>query len=279
MAKNIKSYLITGIMALAGLYLVLLLYFIIAEDSFVFHPNYTTRNVSALDSSFNYKAISIITKDEETIKGFEITCADTNGYWVLFLHGNSGNISDMTHPERAKFYNEHGYNVLIIDYRGFGESTGTPSENGLYIDAMAAFDYLSVVKGVPNNRIIIHGWSLGSGVASKLASEVKCKALILEGAFTSVPAVGERLYPFIPARLISKNKFDTESRIDKINCGVLFLHAYDDQQIPYDMSETLYAKANEPKAFIKLKGGHIKAYKQSKELMYNAIDMFINNQK
>ncbi len=279
MANKTKTYIINSIIGLIGLYLLLLLYFVVAEDSFVYHPDYTTRKVASLDSSYRYKSVSIVTKDSETIKGWEITTSDSTAPWVLFLHGNAGNISDMTHPERAKYYNQYGYNVLLIDYRGFGESTGKPSEQGLYIDAMAAFDYLSITKAIPNKKIIIHGWSLGSGVATHLASEVDCGALILEGAFTSVPAVGERYYPFIPAKLISKNRFDSESRIDKIKCGILFLHALDDAQIPFDMSETLYSKAIEPKAFVKLKGGHIEAYKQSKELMYEAIDMFVNNRK
>jgi len=187
---------------------------------------------------------------------------DSAAVWVLVCHGNAGNL---TLTKRQDFYarlRALGVGVLAFDYRGFGESEGrTPNEAGLYRDGQAAYDFLRKVRGVPANRIVLFGHSLGSGVAVDLATHAEAAGLIVEGAYTSVPNVGQERYPIFPVRLIASNRFESIDKIERVSMPKLVLHATDDQIIPYQHGRTLYAKAKEPKQFVTLTGGHEDAYR------------------
>lgn len=261
----------------AIMYVAVVSYMVLAEDSFIFHPNGTTRSVTAPPDSLHlkYNDLTIKTPDSETLKGWQVLASDTATQWVLFLHGNAGNISDNTHPQRAKHFVDMGYNFMIFDYRGFGASTGKPSEQGLYTDAQTVYNFLTQTKKVPANKIIIYGWSLGSGVAINLASTNPCKALITEGAYTTIPAVGQSYYPFIPVELVAKNRFDSFSKIAKVQCPVLLLHSPTDLQIPFYMSESLFQRAtSSKKQLVRVVGGHVNA-QQSDPNFYKAIALFL----
>jgi fermentation-respiration switch protein FrsA (DUF1100 family) len=258
-------------------------WFISNETSIVFHPDYTTRSLGTPPDSLhlNFKPVTLTTSDKVAIKGWEIISpnADTSATWILFFHGNAGNVSDMGYPQRYAGWAGLGYNTLSMDYRGFGASEGKPTEKGLYIDAQTAYNYLVNEKGVTPSNIVIYGYSLGTGIATELATKVPAKALVLEGAYTSIPDIGAELYPFLPINWMASNKFENKSKITKINTPVLFLHAKDDAQIPFAHGQKLFALAKEPKKFVELTGGHINAQFVDREKMYGELQDFISSIK
>jgi len=180
--------------------------------------------------------------------------------WILVLHGNAGNLGTPGRPEHDRQLRELGFGVLALDYRGYGDSEGTPSEAGLYADARAAFDYLTSVRGVTPGRIVLYGHSLGSAVAIQLATQVPAAGLIIEGAFTSVPDRGAEVYPYVPVRLIARNRFPSLGRMRHLRMPVLVIHGRDDSTIPIAHGRRLFEAAPEPRTFLEVAGGHDDAY-------------------
>lgn len=178
--------------------------------------------------------------------------------WVLFLHGNGSNVAsrlNILHYERLRAL---GVNVMTPEYRGYGGVAGVPTEQGLADDARHAYDLLRR-RNVAPGRIVIYGWSLGSAVAVNLASHVDEAAVILEGAPSSIVAIGQQRYPFFPIRAIIRNPFESISRIDRIDSPSLFLHSPEDQVIPIAEGRKLFEAAKMPKTFVEVSGGHVYA--------------------
>lgn len=202
--------------------------------------------------------------------------ADTTGPWFLLCHGNAGNITLL---KRQRFYRDatrRGFNLLAFDYRSFGASSSEPpSEQGLYDDASVAYRYLTDSLHVPPTRIIIYGHSLGSGVALEMASRFPAAALIIEGAFKSVPSVGQERYRFMPIELLARNRFDNATKIAALRIPVLVMHARADGTIPYAHGEALFARAPEPKAFVSLGGDHDSAWELDHDTYMNAFTDFV----
>jgi hypothetical protein len=173
---------------------------------------------------------------------------------VLFLHGNGGNISHRLGS--LELFHRLGLSILIIDYRGYGQSEGSPGEQGTYLDAEAAWRYLVEEQQIPANQIIVFGESLGGGVAAWLAQTHAPRGLILVSAFTSVPDMGAQVYPFLPVRLLARVHYNTLARLPEIHCPVLIVHSRDDEVVPYSHGQQLFAAANAPKEFLEIRGGH-----------------------
>ena len=172
---------------------------------------------------------------------------------LLFCHGNAGNLADRYYflRELVPFAD-----VLLFDYRGYGKNAGSPSEHGLYADAQAAWTWLTTEHGVAPSRIVIFGRSLGGGPAAELATRVPAAGLILDSTFTSIPAMAQRAFPFVPRFLVS-TKFDTLSKLPRITSPVLVIHSDVDEVIPYAMGRALFEAASEPKAWHGIEGaGH-----------------------
>jgi pimeloyl-ACP methyl ester carboxylesterase len=196
---------------------------------------------------------------------------DSSGMWMLICHGNYGNIGYGQRPEFYAFARDAGLNLLAFDYRGFGESDGSADEAGLYQDALASWHYLTDSLGVPPSNIVIFGHSLGSGVATELATRVDAAALVLEGAFTSVIDRGQELYPLLPVRLIGSQRFESLARMPSITEPKLLLHSPEDDVIPFAHSERLLAAAAAPKRLVSVSGGHMDAFSQDKETYFGAL--------
>jgi len=173
---------------------------------------------------------------------------------VMLCHGNAGNISHRL--ESAHFLLGLGVNVLLFDYRGYGESEGTPSEEGVYRDAEAAYRWLRDQKHVEPSNIVIFGRSLGGAVAVELAQQVPCAGVIVESSFTSAADFGRKMFPFLPIGLLIKYRFDSVTKIGQLSCPVLVTHSPEDDLIPFKMGKRLYEAAKPPKKFIELSGGH-----------------------
>jgi uncharacterized protein len=197
--------------------------------------------------------------------------------WILFLHGNGATIAsrlNILHYERLRAL---GANVAAPEYRGFGGVEGTPSEPGVDEDARAAYDYLRGPLHVRPERIVIYGWSLGSAVAVDLASQVDEAAVILEGAPSSIVAIGQQRYPFFPIRLLIRNPFESILKIGNVRSPKLFLHSPEDSLIPIGEGRRLFDAAPGPKAWVEVSGGHVYAAEKDPRF-FPAIQTFLRAQ-
>jgi fermentation-respiration switch protein FrsA (DUF1100 family) len=192
---------------------------------------------------------------------------------VLFCHGNAGNISHRI--ENLRKMRSLGLSVLLFDYRGYGRSEGSPSEEGTYLDARAGWDWLANEKRIPADRVIVWGQSLGGAVASHLAAEVAPGALILESTFTSLPDVGADLYPFLPARWLARMRYDSLGNLQRVRCPVLVIHSRQDEQLRFAYAQRLFAAAPEPKEFLEISGGHNEGFLTSGRTYTDGINGFL----
>ena len=177
---------------------------------------------------------------------------------VIFFHGNGGNISNVGWVGERLY--DRGFNVLLIDYRGYGKSEGQPkSESELYVDGDAALAYVVATLKVPPTRVVLYGQSLGTTVAADLASRNQCAALILESGLSSASAMASASLPWLPRWLhfIGRNRFASAEKLSKIRVPVLITHGDPDSVIPTDEARILFAAANEPKKLLIYPGaGH-----------------------
>ena len=173
---------------------------------------------------------------------------------VLILHGNAGSIA--LRVDWLRMFQDLGYASLVVDYRGYGRSSGSPSEQGTYADAKAAWDHLVHVRRYDPRDIVILGESLGGAIAAWLAARTTPRALILQSAFTSVPDVAASIYPVFPVRWISRFDYDTRAYLREVSAPVFVAHSPADEIIPFKHGRALYESAREPKRFLELSGGH-----------------------
>jgi uncharacterized protein len=199
-------------------------------------------------------------------------------FWLLISHGNAGNLSQFDRPKHYAGLHRLGLNLLAFDYRGYGESEGFPTEAGLYRDADAAYRYLIDKRGVPADRIILFGHSLGSAVAIDLASRVPSAGLIVEGAFTSAVNRGQEIYPYIPVRWVARSRFASLEKIARVTVPKLFLHADRDEVIPISHGRRLFAAAAPPKSFVQLRGTHGDAFDADSSTYFGSIQQFVRDQ-
>jgi pimeloyl-ACP methyl ester carboxylesterase len=177
--------------------------------------------------------------------------------YLIYLHGSALNIgANVSHARRFK---NMGFSVLLISYRGYGQSEGNfPTEDQVYADAEAAWNYLVKKKGIRSEDIFIYGHSLGGAVAINLAiSHPEAKGLIVEATFTSITEMGRlhKLYGLLPLGLIAHQRFDSISKIERLKIPVLFLHGTEDSVVPFTMSRKLYDRAPSPKRLKLISGG------------------------
>ena len=225
------------------------------EDRFLYHP--TTPAEAWLPPPAGVRVEDVV-----------LTCADgtpIHAWWgapdgwtpergaVLHCHGNDGNVSQWgqvipTWQGRLKT------GVLVFDYPGYGKSGGSPTEAGCYAAADAAYDWLTREKQVPAERVLLLGESLGTAIATDLASRRPCRALVLCSPFTSFPDVAQDKYPIFPGRWLVHNQFDSRRKIAGCRCPVFIAHGTADTVVPFAHGERLYAAAPEPKRFLAMPG-------------------------
>lgn len=169
---------------------------------------------------------------------------------VIFAHGNAELIDDQL--ELVQAYRERGVHVLLIEYRGYGDSQGKPAQEGLVRDAVAFYDALAARPEVDRAKIVLHGRSLGTGVVSQLAAQRSAAGLILESPFTSVASFAPRYG--VPPFLI-KHPFRTDRVLPTLSCHILILHSRHDEIVPFSHGERLHAIAKGSR-LIEMNGGH-----------------------
>ena len=268
---GILKLVIIGICA----YVALSAYVYYIQSSLIYYPDMPGRHLVATPENIGlaYQDVEIITADNIKLHGWFIP-HDNEKKTVVFFHGNAGNISHRL--ESIGMFHRLGLNVFIIDYRGYGQSEGKTTEQGTYQDAEAAWKYLHDVQGISGQQIIIFGRSLGASIAAWLASKHTPAALIIESGFTSVPTMGQRLYPFLPIRWLTHFKYDTRQYVKRISCPVMVAHSKDDEIIPYDEGREIFAAAPENKQFLTLRGGHNDGFLVSGSSYVEGLRSFIN---
>jgi fermentation-respiration switch protein FrsA (DUF1100 family) len=248
------------------------------EDELVFAAERSRQHIlSALPADAERVAVLVPNGAELAGLVFRADAGADNTFWVLQLHGNADSAFSPWQVRHCEALRRSGFNVLEIDYRGFGSTPGRPSEAGMYEDSEAAYQEL-LRRGVPPNRIIVLGHSLGSGPAVLLATRHKAAALVLFGAFTSVPDAAAERYPYLPVRLAVAVQFNSLARIGDVHMPVVIAHTRGDTLIPYSHALKLFAAANEPKRLITFDsatndgfGGHVDALYEHVDLLRSAL--------
>jgi len=258
----------------ASAYLALMLVIYLLQGRMVFLANTPGRALTATpgDIGLGYENVLLTTPDDETLHGWYVPAAHSAGT-VLFFHGNAGNISHRLYS--IEIFHQLGLDVLIADYRGYGESSGSPGEKGTYTDAQTAWDYLVGERGIPPGKIVVFGRSLGGAVASWLAARTTPGAVILESCFTSGPDMAARLYPFLPARLITRIRYPVKEYVTHISSPLLVVHSRQDEIIPFDMGEAVFAAAPEPREMLIISGDHNGGFLLNRERYQATINAFL----
>jgi len=250
--KLIRRMLHSIVFILVSVWVLLSLLLYLFQPKFIYFP------LSKIDytpdmAGLAYEDIYFKTEDGVELNAWFIPVEGAKNT-LLFFHGNGGNISHRL--DSLKIFHELGLSVFIIDYRGYGQSQGTTSEQGTYRDAEAAWRYLTESRGIPDKNIIVFGRSMGAGVATWLASQYTPNLLILESAFTSVADMAKHYYPYLPTHLLVRIKYSSIDRIESIQCPILFSHSQTDEIVPFKLGVQLFEQAQEPKMFMQLEGGH-----------------------
>ena len=166
------------------------------------------------------------------------------GLSVVLFQGNAGHLGDRLFGIEPLLHD--GYGVLLAPYPGYGGNPGKPTEASLYAAGESVLDAL-VARGIATERVVLWGESLGAGIATRLAAERRVAGVILQAPFTSVPDRAQELYPFVPARLLTLDRFDNLSRIAVIGAPLLIVHGADDRIVPVEHGRKLLDAAREPK--------------------------------
>ena len=267
---NILSFI--GTIAAAYAVLVLVLFFFQAK--LIYFPNTPSRTLGPGPDSIGltYDSVRIATDDGVELHGWHVPAQERRGV-VLFCHGNAGNISHRL--DSIRIFNELKLDVLIFDYRGYGQSTGGISETGTYRDGAAVWRHLTEERGIASSDIIVFGRSLGAAIAAYVVSENEPAGLILESGFVSVPDLAAELYPWLPARWLTRIRYPNYRYIQQVSSPVLVVHSRDDEIIPFSHGEKLFELARQPKSFLELRGGHNEGFLMSGRRYVDGLDNFL----
>ena len=236
---------------LAGLYLGMATILYFAQRSLMYFPEtvHTTPAAAGLPEA---EEVTLSTSDGERIIAWHVAPRD-NKPVVIYVHGNGGALR--YRAERFRRLVHNGIGLVAVEYRGYGGSSGRPSEAGLIADGEAAYAFAAA--RYPAQQIVLWGESLGSGVAVTLAAEKPVGRVILEAPFTSAAAVASLHYWYLPVRLLMKDQFRSDERVGKITAPVLILHGVHDRIVPFAMGERMFALTTAPKHIVRfLDGDH-----------------------
>ena len=260
-------YLTTTSIILAYLVINLFVYFY--QRNLLYNPsenNYLNDKIN-----FNHKEIFIETDKNITLKSWFINKDLKKFKTLVFFHGNAGNLLNRVY--KLNELNKLDINILLISWRGFSGNKGKPSEKNLYYDAKQIIDWLKE-RGLDNDDIVLYGESLGTGIATELASKNDYGGVILESPFTSMVDTAKIYYPYLPVSLLLRDRYDSKSKIKDIKTPILIMHGKMDNIVPQKMGLELFEKANNPKyGYFPDKDDHMMEYNNQ---LLNKIELFIN---
>lgn len=229
------------VLALVSLLCLGLVLFYIFQDKMIFYPQKISQaEVEGIRKNYkNVEEISLKTKDGITLKGWFVKNSSTGRPKILFYFG--GNAEEVSYLiEKAPEFNE--WALVLLNYRGYGQSGGKVSERSMYSDAIESYDHIIGRNDIKDPKIAIMGRSIGTGVATSLARNRKADAVILVSPYTSLKAMAKVHYPLLPAGLILKYKFNSIERAPLIKAPMLMIVAAGDQTTPPKQSYQLAEK-------------------------------------
>ena len=242
------------------------------EKRFVFFPS-SVVEYTPLDVGIDFEEVFITTEDGLRLHAWHVP-GSSDHTWLWF-HGNGGNIGHRV-SELALLHHKLGVNLLIFDYRGYGRSEGTPSEQGTYIDARAVLRYIRDRNGTALERLVYFGHSLGAAVAVELAVAEPPKGLILVSPFASVSDMSRLVFPLLPTGWLLRNKYNSLERIAQIHCPLLILHGDQDETIPLSQANKLTNAANFPKRLQIVPGAaHNDIFEAGGQTYWDPLEQFV----
>jgi hypothetical protein len=223
----------------------------VTQRSLMYFPE-TVRTTPAQAGLPEAEQITLATADGEQLVAWHVPPRGERPV-IVYFHGNGGALRHRV--ERFRKLAADGVGLLALEYRGYGGSSGSPSETGLIADGEAAYDFAAARFAAKD--IVLWGESLGAAVAVAIAAARPVGRVILEAPFTSAADVAAAHYWYMPVRLLMKDPFRTDQRIGKVTAPVLILHGVKDEVVPFRLGERLYQLANEPKRIVRfLDAGH-----------------------
>lgn len=247
--KRWRRAVLLALASVAAVYVTVLGAMFFMQRSLLYYP--VAAGASPDPDGPSIQVVRIDTVDGERLVGWWLP-AEGDNPTILFFNGNAAGLA--VQEGRWRRIADRGVGFLAIGYRGYDGSTGRPTETGLHRDAAAAYDWLA--GRVEPSRIVIHGFSLGSGVAVRLASERPARAVILEAPYTSTVDVAARAYPWAPVSLLMLDQYRSRDIIDQVDAPVLVIHGDADEVIPFEQGWALYRMAQAPKAFVRMVGSN-----------------------
>ncbi|HSW64370.1 MAG TPA: alpha/beta hydrolase [Dissulfurispiraceae bacterium] len=268
MRNTLKSIISIAVMA----YLGICVYYYAMQGEMIYFPD-TKLTATPNNIGLDYESVTLSTADGLGISAWFVPAPEARAT-LLFCHGNAGNISDRL--DSIRIMHSLGLNVLIFDYRGFGQSQGSPDEQGTYADAEAAWHYLITTRKIAPQKVVIFGRSLGSAVAAETAMRhPDAGGLILESGFTSIADMGKKILPYLPIDLLVRYRYATGEKVGKIHMPKLIIHSPEDEVIPFQHGIELYHKAILPKSFLEIRGSHNGGFLSSGKIYTDGLDRFI----
>jgi len=244
--KNPKktNYLMFILLTFIIIYTFVVIFVYSSQRNLLYHPK--ENNYYGDELLVDISRVKIKTKDNIDLISWYHNKNPINYKTILFLHGNAGSLENRIH--KINHFKDMKVNFLIIAWRGFSGNKGKPTEKGLYEDARSAVAWLKS-KNIKERNIIIYGESLGTAVAVEIAQNRNFAGIILESPFTSMTDAGKNKYPFLPIKLLLKDKYESDKKIKNINIPILIMHGKVDKIVPFNMGRKMYELANKPKYF------------------------------
>jgi len=278
MAVYIRKRMLRLLLSILVGYILVLVLVRVLEARFVYFPDYPGR----LAGDWNPRNLAVHNVWLTSSDGTKL-----HAWWIpnekakftfLAFHGNAGNMTDRA--PIYEFLRDAPGNVLALEYRGYGHSEGKPSEQGLYLDASTAYDYLVNVKRIDPKTIVSFGQSLGTAVAAHLAAQQQVGALILEAPFPSAARLAEVIFRFLPGlSFLVRGQFDTQTRLQEIHVPIFIVHCRQDPVLPFHLGQEVYAASNPPKTFLEINGPcHEEASIIAPEKYRAALQNFLNSE-
>ena len=262
------KYLYLILSSIIVAYAIVLTFIYFYQRNLLYHPS--ENNYQNDEIKFEYKEVYIEVEDEIELKSWLIEKDFTKFKTLLIFHGNAGDLSNRIY--KLNELNKLDINILLISWRGFNGNKGSPTEKNLYKDAYAAIKWLNKKK-INNSQIILYGESLGTGVAVEMARNINFNSVILESPFTSIENSAKIYYPYLPVKLLLKDKYDSINKINMVNSPILIMHGKKDDVVPFSMGQKLFEEANNPKySYFTTSDDHMMEF--NSELL-NAVKNFI----
>ncbi len=256
-------------------FLLILIYVVITvivyfyQRKLLYHP--FSPQITGEGLVHNFETINFKTSDNFVLKGW-FHLKNSNKKTILFLHGNAGNLDNRI--DKLNSLGSMEINFLIIAWRGYSGNQGSPSEVGLYKDALGAIKWLNE-KGISNDQIVLYGESLGTAIATEVGQNKNFAGIILEAPFTSMVDMGQKIYPIFPVRFLLKDKYESKNKIKNLKSPILVLHGRKDKIVPFYMGEKIFEMANNPKfKYFTDLDDHMMIFDDK---LINEIDLFISN--